>query len=116
MSVLVVDDDVRSARTLANMLREDGWIVDIAIDGVTAIARLSRAPLPSVLVTDLHLPSADGNVVSRYARAQKADMPIIIVTGYPERVGNGLHPKPIVLTKPIDYAQLSATLERLTSS
>ena len=48
--VLLVDDDVRMARTFALMLREDGYEVDFAADGAAAISRLTRDPLPDVLV------------------------------------------------------------------
>ena len=111
--ILVVDDDVRSARTLANMLREDGYDVDVAIDGASAIARLTRMPMPSVLVTDLRMPNADGCAVSVFARSRDADIPIIMVTGYPHLAAQKLSPKPIVLTKPLDYADLSAALQRV---
>ncbi len=111
--VLVVDDDVRSARRLAQMLREDGYDVDVAADGASAIARLSRAPIPSVLVTDLHMANADGTAVSRYARSRKKDMPIIVVTGYPQlaaKLEQDLEPHPIVFTKPLVYADLRAAI------
>jgi CheY-like chemotaxis protein len=111
--VLVVDDDVRSARRLATMLREDGYDVDVTSDGATAIARLSRGPIPSVLITDVHLPNADGMAVSRYARSRRNDMPIFVVTGYPElaaQLERDLVPHPIVFTKPLVYADLSAAL------
>ena len=111
--ILVVDDDARSARTLANMLREDGFQVDVAIDGASAIARLTRTPMPSVLVTELRLPNADGVAVSAFARSRDADIPIIMVTGYPHLAGQKLSPEPIVLTKPLDYADLSAALARV---
>jgi CheY-like chemotaxis protein len=110
--ILVVDDDARSARTLANMLREDGYHVDVAVDGASAIARLTRRPMPSVIVTDLRLPNADGLAVTEFARSRDADIPIIMVTGYPH-LAQKLSPKPIVLTKPLDYADLSAALARV---
>lgn len=112
--ILVVDDDARSARTLANMLREDGYRVDVAVDGAAAIARLTRQPMPSVLVTDLRLSNADGLAVSVFARSRDAEIPIIMVTGYPQVATHALSPKPIVLTKPLDYADLSAALARVS--
>ena len=114
MIILVVDDDARSARTLANMLREDGYDVDVAVDGAAAIARLTRKPMPSVLVTDLRLPNADGHAVSAFARSRDARIPIIVVTGYPHLASQTLSPKPIVLTKPLDYADLSAALAQVS--
>ncbi len=110
--ILVVDDDERSARTLANMLREDGYEVDVAIDGAHAIARLARSPAPTVLITDIRMPHADGTTVSHYARSRRPDIPIIMVTGYPHLAPRSLEPQPIVLTKPLDYDALSEALVR----
>jgi two-component system response regulator MprA len=90
--VLVVDDDARSARVLAHMLRDDGYEVEVANDGASAIGRLTRAPTPEALVTDFHLPHADGLAVGRYARARRPDMPVFVVTGYPHLVSDAREP------------------------
>ncbi len=111
--VLVVDDDARTARRLATMLREDGFDVDVAHDGASAIARLSRAPVPSALVTDMQMPNADGAAVSHFARSRSKVIRVIVVTGYPQLAAcleQDLDPQPIVFTKPVDYVQLSAAL------
>jgi two-component system response regulator MprA len=115
--ILVVDDDVRTARLLARMLREDGFNVELAVDGAAAIGRLSRSPMPDVLVTDLRMPHADGSAVASYARSRRPGLPVLVVTGYPElapQEGDGLDPAPLVLSKPLDYARLSEELRRVT--
>lgn len=111
--VLVVDDDVRTTRLLAKLLMEDGFEVEVAADGATAIARLSRGPLPDLLVTDLRMPHADGLAVARYARAQAPSIPIFIVTGYPElvtRINTMLSPVARVFPKPLAYPELTAAM------
>jgi two-component system response regulator MprA len=95
------------------MLREDGYEVEVAWDGASAIGRLTRSPPPDVLVTDLNLPHADGGAVSEYARSRRPLLPIVIMTGYPElaaRLDRALSPMPIVLTKPLEYARLTDAL------
>lgn len=113
--VLVVDDDARTARRLATMLREDGFEAEVAIDGAGAIGRLSRTPQPDALVTDLRMPHADGSSVVQYARSKQPSLPVIVVTGYPQMVGNldRLRPMVVVLPKPITYDDL---LNRLTDA
>lgn len=109
--VLIVDDDARSARVIAQMLREDGFSVEVAVDGARAIARLTHAPLPDVLVTDLAMPHADGNSVTMFARAQKPGLPVIFITGYPNLAGAiAGQPRPTLITKPVDYAELKKAL------
>ncbi len=44
--VLLVDDDLRTTRRLAEMLREDGLTVEIARDGAAAIARFTHTQFP----------------------------------------------------------------------
>lgn len=111
-NVLLVDDDARTARRLAQMLREDGFDVDVACDGAAAVARLSREPPPDVLVTDLVLPHTDGTALARFARWRRPDLPVVFITGHPELLPDGIDPTPMVLVKPIEYAELAAKLLR----
>ncbi len=111
--VLLVDDDARSTRMLARMLRDDGFDVELAFDGASAIGRLARPPIPNALLTDVRMPTVDGVTVARYARSLDEHMPIIFVTGYPQLVtpkadaiGARVH------AKPVDYAALAAEVRR----
>jgi CheY-like chemotaxis protein len=107
--VLVVDDDARSASLLARLLRADGYETEVTINGAAALARLTRDPVPEVLITDFHLAHADGLAVSRYARSRRAGMPVFMVTSHPQSLESAAQDAdaPIeVLTKPLDYAEL----------
>ena len=110
--VLVVDGDARTTRVLARMLREDGFDVDVALDGAAAIGRLSTRPLPDVVVTDLATGHASGLAVARYARSLRADLPVVFVTEHAELVHGerGLLPAPQIFSKPLDYAAFSRAL------
>jgi two-component system response regulator MprA len=113
--VLLVDDDRRTSFRLAQMLREDGFDVEVARDGAAAIARLGRSPVPDVLVTDFQLPHADGLAVARYARSRAPRLHVVVITGYPELVDGkpeSIDPPPTVFTKPIDYDALRQALSK----
>lgn len=112
--VLLVDSDHRTSNRLASLLRDDGFDVDVVRDGAAALARLGRAPLPDALVTELNLPFVDGASIARYARAQRPEVRIVVLTGHPHSLrkgslGNG--PPPLVLTKPLEYGQLLSALD-----
>lgn len=114
--VLVVDDDARSATLLARLLRADGYDAEVTNDGAAALARLTRNPVPHAVVTDFHLPHADGLAVGRYARSRRPALALFVVTGYPNSLASAIDPldHPVhVLTKPLDYADL---LVRLASA
>ncbi len=113
--VLIVEDDARSARTLARLLGEDGYVVELAFDGGAAVARLGREPAPDALVVDYMLPHIDGVAVASYARSLFPDLPVFVVTSYQEvvsRMRTGLHPPAVMLPKPLIYADLTRELER----
>ena len=114
--VLVVDDDARSAGLLARLLRGDGYEAEVTHDGAAALARLTRNPVPHAVLTELHLPHADGLAIARYARSRRTAMPIFVVTGYPNALEAAVPPleEPLhVLTKPLDYPDL---LRRLVAT
>ena len=113
--ILVVDDDVRTTRLLVKMLREDGFDVDLATHGAAAISRLARGPLPDAILTDYRMPYADGLTVARFGRFQRASLPIMMMTGYPEQMSRAeqtMDPPVVILTKPIEYTELRAELRR----
>jgi len=118
--VLLVDDDLRTTRRMADMLREDGFAVEIARDGAAAVARLSRSPVPDALVTELTTAHADGMAIGRFARNQRPGMPVLVLTGYPnlfhaDAFAGG--PPAALFTKPVEYAALrSALRDALESS
>ena len=114
--VLVVDDDVRSAKLLARMLESDGYDAEVASDGAAAIARLTADPVPDVLITELHLPAADGLAVARYARSRSSGMLIVFVTAHPhalEGPSSSVDEPVVLLTKPVDYAELVTRVNAL---
>jgi len=111
--VLLVDDDLRTTRRMADMLREDGFAVELARDGAAAIARLARAPMPDALVTELTTAHADGLTIGRFARSQRPGIPVLVLTGYPnlfhaDAFAGG--PAATLFTKPVDYAALRTAL------
>ena len=79
--VLVVDDEVTIRDLLAKTLALAEYDVDLAPDGRAALDRLRVIPY-DLLITDLKMPGVDGLTVIREARRLKADMPVIIITGF----------------------------------
>src|SRR4030095_1015580 len=77
-TILVVDDDPRTSRSVELYLRHAGYDVTIAADGNTALA-VADATAPALLVLDLMLPGADGLDVCRTLRT-RTSVPIIMLT------------------------------------
>jgi excisionase family DNA binding protein len=79
--VLVVDDEATIRDLLSKTLALAEYDVDLAPDGRTALDRLRLVPY-DLLITDLRMPGVDGLTVIREARRLKADLPVIIITGF----------------------------------
>jgi excisionase family DNA binding protein len=79
--VLVVDDEESIRDLLSKTLALADYEVDLAPDGRTALDRM-RLIQYDLLITDLRMPGVDGLTVIREARRLKADLPVIIITGY----------------------------------
>jgi two-component system cell cycle sensor histidine kinase/response regulator CckA len=112
--LILADDDTRSARRLATMLEEDGWLVEIYDDGAAAMARLSRPPPFDVIITDFVGAGVSGHTQHAEARRIAPRVPVVFVTNYPEHVARApLDPPPVVIVKPVAYATLALELARI---
>ena len=79
--ILVVDDESSIRDLLAKTLALAEYDVDTAPDGRSALERLRLYPY-DLLIADLKMPGIDGLNVIREAKRLKADLPVIIITGY----------------------------------
>jgi PAS domain S-box-containing protein len=112
--ILVVDDNVDAAKTLALLLRGRGYRVHTAHDGPAALGWLA-AHVPAMILLDIGMPVVDGYEVARRIRQQPEfrDVPLIALTGWgqPEdrrrstEAGFDHH-----LVKPIELAELDRLL------
>jgi two-component system response regulator PilR (NtrC family) len=77
-----VADDERSMRELlAIVLKREGYEVQLADNGRTAVAALERAPV-DLLITDIKMPDMTGIDVLRAAKALDPDLPAIMMTAF----------------------------------
>ena len=76
--VLVVEDDEILSRFLDRLLRAEGFEVEVAYDGATALDQLR--PAVHLLILDLNLPNLDGIEVLRRLRTNFTDLPVLVLT------------------------------------
>jgi CheY-like chemotaxis protein len=115
--VLLVEDEVLVAALAVDALEELGYQT---IEATTAKAARAIASGPAKLafaVVDVGLPDGRGDALALELRLLRADLPIIIATGYDgahldERLRG--HRQTAVLSKPYDIAQLQAAIASIT--
>lgn len=83
LRVLVVDDDVDGARSLAMLLEGSGHSVAMAHDGWAAL-RIAPEFQPHIALVDIGLPELDGYELARRLRADRrlGNMELVAITGY----------------------------------
>src|SRR5688572_24001524 len=79
--VLVVDDEPKLGRLVAEALQADGHAVVHTTGGRQALVELASGSF-EVVVTDLKMPEVDGQQVLTQARASRARPEVILMTAY----------------------------------
>jgi two-component system, NtrC family, response regulator HydG len=112
--ILVVDDEATARNGLGKLLEQEGYQVDLAADGVEALASVSENA-PALIISDLKMPNMDGMELLKQLKEQDVETPTVVATAFGEistavaamRAGAEDY-----LTKPIDFDALLLVVER----
>lgn len=116
--ILVVDDEISLQETLTYKLQKEGYQVEVAGDGLTAL-ELARSINPDLIILDVMLPGMDGFEVCRTLR-QETNIPVLMLTARDDEIDRvvGLEvgaddylPKPFSMRELI--ARVKALLRRV---
>ena len=115
MRALVIEDDREGAAYLVKGLRENGYVVDRAADGLTGLNLATTEPY-DVMVVDRMLPGVDGLSIIETMRKQGCATPVLILSAMDkvdDRVTGLRAGGDDYLTKPFAFSELLARLEAL---
>src|SRR5688500_6746633 len=115
LRILVVEDEARLASVVQRGLMEQGFVVEIATDGETALRRVVHTT-PDLAVLDVVLPGIDGFEVCRQLRQRSGDLPILMLSArgvVSDRVQGLESGADDYLTKPFALAELVARVRAL---
>ena len=87
--LLVVDDEPRTAELTAELLRRAGYVVEVAVSGTEALARI-RVSSPDLMLLDYEMPDMEAPEVLDQLRGggDRIDFPVIILTGARHAAGD----------------------------
>ncbi|MFI5781936.1 response regulator transcription factor [Nocardia sp. NPDC051570] len=114
-SVLVVEDDPNVRSTLEQLLRFEGYRVQVAVDGRSALDLLEHER-PDLAVVDVMMPRLDGLSLCRALRRRGDRLPILVLTArhqVGDRVAGLDAGADDYLPKPFDTEELLARLRAL---
>jgi len=112
--ILIVEDEVTLQETLAYNLRRQGYEVEVAGDGQTALA-LARRSHPDLIILDIMLPGMDGFEVCRVLRSEMTT-PVLMLTARDDEIDRvvGLEVgADDYLTKPFSMRELLARIKAM---
>ncbi len=112
--VLVVDDEPMVRETLGQVLKDEGYVVDLAVDGESALARV-RAARPDAILLDLMMPGMNGWEfrAAQLADPALADIPVVVLSGDGTVAAKaGTMNAAGFLRKPVELATLLETVSR----
>ena len=116
MQVLIVEDEVRLAAALKEILEKEKYMVDVVHDGNSALDYITSG-IYDVIVLDVMLPGQDGFTIAKKARAAKIETPIIMLTARNEiqnRVKGLDAGADDYMTKPFAPSELLARIRAVT--
>lgn len=108
--ILIIEDDRRIARNVGRSLADEGYITEVAYDGMSGRDRALANDFDLVLL-DINLPVINGLTVLRMLRAQKPQLPVIMLTAFGEvedRVDGLTAGADDYVVKPFDIRELLA--------
>ena len=104
--ILIVDDKEDNLLLMQTLLEAEGYNVDLALSGASALDKIETSP-PSLVLLDVMMPGMDGYEVTRRIRENEntALIPIVLLTGYKDQNdtrlselgANGMISKPVNL-------------------
>ncbi len=113
--LLVVDDEENIVLTISEVLRLEGYVVDVASSGRAAVRLLDRGPEYDLVLTDLHMDEGDGLSLLQEVRARTPLTIVVVLTGFAaveSAIAALRHGAYDYLTKPCIIAELIHTVAR----
>jgi RNA polymerase sigma factor (sigma-70 family) len=111
--ILIIEDEPLIAMDLAQTVEEMGYTVSATANReARAIAAAEKSP-PALILADIQLLEGDSGINAVQHILNKFDVPVIFVTGYPERLLAGHTPEPTeVVAKPSEPETVKVTSEQ----
>ena len=116
MRVLIVEDERRLARTLADLMEAHNYTADLSYDGESGLDN-ALSGIYDVILLDVMLPKRNGYEVARQLRAAGNRTPILMLTARTEvddRITGLDSGADYYLTKPFDSNELLACIRAIT--
>ncbi len=116
-TILVVDDEASIAELLSVLLEFEGYRVEVARDGMEALARIAQHR-PDLVLTDLMMPRMDGAELCRAIKSspESATMPVVLMSSAHDKAARRSFPFAAFVPKPFFFDELLASITRILTA
>jgi two-component system, chemotaxis family, chemotaxis protein CheY len=83
--ILIIDDDPAIRATISEVLTEEGYAVESAINGAEGLAAVERA-LPALVLLDMRMPVLDGWGFAKALRERRIVLSLVVMTAAQDSV------------------------------
>ena len=110
-TLLIVEDERPIRELLQTLLTDQGWHVDTAADGQSALEWLDQQR-PDLVLLDISLPGVDGFAVADRLRERYEGVPFVVMTadGHADEMADAAGTS-FFLEKPFDIQELTGVIE-----
>jgi signal transduction histidine kinase/CheY-like chemotaxis protein len=110
-TILLVDDDEQVRTVTASMLQDLGYSVRAVHSGEAALQVLANDIGTDILLTDLVMPEMNGSQLAAVAKARRADLAVIFISGYADQISGTLDLSDRLIRKPFSAGDLYRVIE-----
>jgi two-component system cell cycle sensor histidine kinase/response regulator CckA len=113
--VLLAEDEPGVRRLTRRLLERGGYKVVDAENGTMALEVAAQLDKIHLLLSDITMPKMDGIALARNLRAQRPEVRVLLMSGYPDPDAQGLAEKEFrnpILNKPFTLEQLLAAVRK----
>lgn len=112
--VLLVDDDAEVRKVVRKQLGAIGCVVLEAENGQEGADMVENVPAIALVISDVVMPGGmDGRALARFVRRFRADLPVILMSGFADQADPRDAEAPPLLAKPFSRAKLLTALQAL---
>ena len=112
--VLLVDDDAEVRKVVRKQLGAIGCVVLEAENGQEGADMVENVPAIALVISDVVMPGGmDGRALARFVRRFRADLPVILMSGFADQANPRDAEAPPLLAKPFSRAKLLTALQAL---
>jgi two-component system, cell cycle sensor histidine kinase and response regulator CckA len=111
ITILVVEDEAPVRLVMCHILRQAGYRVHAACDGIEGLQMLAKLSEVHLAITDLFMPGMDGVAFARQASLERPNLRFLYISGVSEKFPDRDSSIPL-LVKPFTVGELLQTVDR----